>query len=68
MRRQKTLLLSVALILSFNLASVCLISGCGDSNETGTTVAKPKEAAEGERKSMEGMKNMMKGMPGAKKK
>jgi hypothetical protein len=37
--------------------------GCGPSNETGTTVARPKEAEEGERRSREAMKNIMKNRP-----
>jgi hypothetical protein len=52
--------------LSVIVASVGLISGCG-GNETGTVVEKPKEAEEGERKSREGMKEIMKNMSKTKK-
>jgi hypothetical protein len=41
------------------VSSVTLVPGCG-GNETGTMVTRPKEAEEGERKSMEGMKAQMK--------
>jgi hypothetical protein len=47
------------LALSVFVAGVGLMSGCG-GNETGTVVEKPKEAEEGERKSREGMKEIMK--------
>jgi len=59
-----TSFLTCGLSLSVIVASLCLMQGCGgDSNETGTVVAKPKEAEEGEKKSMEGMKAMMKNFP-----
>jgi hypothetical protein len=45
--------------LSVIVASIGLIPGCG-GNETGTVVQRPKEAEEGERKSREGMKEIMK--------
>jgi hypothetical protein len=48
--------------LSVIVASVGLIPGC-DGNETGSVVEKPKEAEEGERKSREGMKSIMKNPP-----
>jgi hypothetical protein len=51
--------------LSVIVASVGLIPGCGD--DTGTVVSKPKEAEEGERKSREGMKDVMKNLGKAQK-
>ena len=60
MSSRGTLFLSGRLFVAVMVSSVYLIPGCGGGNETGTIVAKPKEAEEGERKSMEGMKAQMK--------
>ena len=68
MSSRGTLLLTGGFLFSLIVASVCLMPGCGESNETGTTVIKSKEAAEAEKKSMEGMKAMMKKFPKATKK
>ncbi|MGP0069626.1 MAG: hypothetical protein ACLQGP_39250 [Isosphaeraceae bacterium] len=51
--------------LSVIAASVGLIPGCG-GDDTGTVVSKPKEAEEGERKSREGMKEVMKNLKAKK--
>jgi hypothetical protein len=51
------------LLASVIVSSFLLMPGCGPSNETGTTVARPKEAEEGERRSREAMKNIMKNRP-----
>jgi len=59
MSSRGTVFLTRRLALSVIVASVGLISGCG-GNETGTVVDKPKEAEEGERKSREGMREIMK--------
>jgi hypothetical protein len=68
MSSRGTLLLTGGFLFSLIVASVCLMPGCGESNETGTTVIKSKEAAEAEKKSMEGMKKMMNKFPKVKKK
>jgi len=68
MSSRGTSFLTGGLALSVIVASVCLIPGCGGGNETGTVVTKPKEAEEGERKSKEGMKEMMKNFPQPQKK
>ena len=58
-----------SLVLSVALAGVCLIPGCsGSSNETGTMVTKSPAVAAAEKKSMEGMKAMMKKLGKEKKK
>jgi hypothetical protein len=67
MSSRGTSFLTGSLVLSVIVPSVCLIAGCGESNETGQMVTKPKEAEEGERKSKEGMKEMMKNFPVPKK-
>jgi hypothetical protein len=49
------------LVFSVTLAGVCLAPGCSDeTHETGTMVTKPAGAAAAEKKSMEGMKAIMK--------
>jgi nitrous oxide reductase accessory protein NosL len=68
MSSRGTSFLTGILVLSVIVPSVCLIAGCGDSNETGQMVTKPKEVEEGERKSMDGMKAMMKNFPKGQKK
>ncbi len=68
MSSRGTLLLTGGFLFSVIVAGLCGMPGCGDSNETGTTVIKSKEAAEAEKKSMEGMKAMMNKFPQAKKK
>jgi len=68
MSSRGTSFLTGGLALSVIVASLCLMPGCGSDNETGTAVVKPKEAEEGEKKSMEGMKAMMKNFPQGQKK
>jgi hypothetical protein len=55
-----TSFLAGGFLVSVIVSSVYLMPGCGGGNETGTMVTRPKEADEGERKSMDGMKAMMK--------
>jgi hypothetical protein len=68
MRSRGTWFLTGAFLFSVVAGTVCLMPGCGESNETGTTVIKSKQAAEAEKKSMEGMKAMMEKFPKATKK
>ena len=68
MSSRGTLLLTGGFLFSLIVASVFLMPGCGESNETGTMVVKSKEAAEAEKKSMEGMKAMMNKFPKSTKK
>ncbi len=61
MNSKATSLLAGGLILPIALAGVCFISGCNDeTHTTGTSVTKPPGAAEAEKKSMDGMKALMK--------
>jgi hypothetical protein len=56
------------LILPIVLAGVCFMPGCSDqTHETGTMVTKPPGAAAAEKRSMEGMKAIMKDLAKQKK-
>jgi hypothetical protein len=55
------------LVLPVTLTGLCLMPGCGESNETGTVITKPPAVAEAEKKAMEGNKKaMMKALAGQK--
>jgi hypothetical protein len=63
MSSKVTSFLTGSLIVPIALAGVCSISGCSDdTHKTGTSVTKPPGAVEAEKKSMEGMKAIMKDM------
>ena len=59
MSSRGTSFLTGGFLVSVIVSSLYLMPGCG-GNETGTMVTRPKEADEGERRSKEGMKAMMK--------
>jgi hypothetical protein len=57
-----------SLALAIALPGLCLTAGCSDqTQETGTSVTKPPGAAAAEKKSMEGMKAVMKDLAAKRK-